>query len=162
MNVAQDQTIILSLQISVDHRSLSSIDQKICHFIFLSFRLSVFYLAILVHISLSLFKNQSKTPIEISTLKQELESDDDDHAMRESNLVFLLIKDSGGDSWCPWYIIRISTLLQSWILSAERSQSVSHWTPMEVVGGSTQINPRPVYMIRAALLVRWHGIGWLS
>ena len=33
MNVAQDQTIILSLQISLDHRSLSSIDHEIilCH-----------------------------------------------------------------------------------------------------------------------------------
>ena len=58
---------------------------------FLSFRLSVFYLAILVHISLSLFKNQSKTPIELSTLKQELESDDDDHAMRESNFFWRLL-----------------------------------------------------------------------
>ena len=32
----------------------------------------------------------------------------------------------GGNSWCPWYIIRIGTLPQSWILLAERSQSVSH------------------------------------
>ena len=29
MNLAPDQTIILSLQIFLDHRSLSSIDQKI-------------------------------------------------------------------------------------------------------------------------------------
>ena len=29
MNVARDQTIILGLQIFLDHRSLSSIDQKI-------------------------------------------------------------------------------------------------------------------------------------
>ena len=46
-----------------------------------------------------------------------------------------LITDSGGNSWCPWYIIRIGTLPQSWILLAERSQSVSHWRSLKVIGG---------------------------
>ena len=46
-----------------------------------------------------------------------------------------LIKDSGGKSWCPWYIIRIGTLPQSWTLLAKRSQSVSHLRSLEVIGG---------------------------
>ena len=72
MNVAPDQTIILGLQIFLDNRSLSSIDQKIlednapqqglsvfiqsfCHSLYISFCLSVFYLVILVHIMSPLF-----------------------------------------------------------------------------------------------------------
>ena len=49
--------------------------------------------------------------------------------MRES---IFFITDSGGNSWCPWYIIRIGTLPQSWILLARRNQSVSHWRSLEV------------------------------
>ena len=54
--------------------------------------------------------------------------------MRESNLVWFLITDSGGNPWCHWYIIRIGTLPQSWILLARRNQSVSHWRSLEVIG----------------------------
>ena len=99
--------------------------------VFLSFGLSI----VLSIIELPLLKNQTKWQ-----RTRNFEAGNEfwwrpcNSERKRFGLVFWWT-DSGGNSWCPWYINRIGTLLQSWILLAERSQLVSgcHGRSLEVI-----------------------------
>ena len=55
--------------------------------------------------------------------------------------VYFLITDSGGNFFCPRYIIRIGTLPQSWILLAEE-------VSQPVIGGHWRSLIRLIWLIR--------------